>query len=165
MLVLVTSKPGKEMRAFNEIMDLFLSHGINASRSSIFSSSGVFVIEADCDMHTLAKYLKGYKRFYSLKVMPLQVIANNTLEDLANEVLNLMRDYKGTFAVRAVKRGNISVKSIENYLGRVITKELGLNVNLRNPDHIVVVEGLGSKAGISILNPELYLLFSRKKRI
>ncbi|MGC8948252.1 MAG: THUMP domain-containing protein [Thermoprotei archaeon] len=165
MLIVVTSKPGKEMRAFNEIMDLFLSCGIAVSRSSIFSSSGVFVIDADCDIHILAKYLRGYKRIYSLKVMPLQLIVDNVLEDLANGVLNLMKGYKGTFAVRAVKRGKISVKTIEDYLGAVIVKELGLNVNLRNPDHVIIVEGLGSKAGISILNPELYLLFTRKKRI
>ncbi|MEM3832024.1 MAG: THUMP domain-containing protein [Thermoprotei archaeon] len=163
MLIVVTSKPGKETRAFNEIMDLFLSYEITASRSSIFSSSGVFVIDADCDIYTLAKHLKGYKRIYSLKVMPLQLIVNNTLEDLANGVRNLMKDYKGTFAVRAVKRGKISAKTIEDYLGTIIVKELGLSVNLRNPNHIVIVEGLGSKAGLSIFNPELYLLFARKK--
>jgi tRNA acetyltransferase TAN1 len=165
MLIVVTSRPGKEKRAFNEIMDLLISNNIYASQSPIFNSSGVVVIDADCNMFMLAECLKKYRRFYALKVMPIQLVVNNTLEDLANGVIYLMRNIKGSFAVRATKRGNISAKSIEEYVGKVILEKLGLNVNLRNPDHIIVIEGLGLKAGIVVLNPEMYLLFAKKKRI
>jgi len=165
MLIVVTSRPGKEKRAFNEIMDLFISNNISASQSPIFSSSGVLVIDADCDIFMLAECLKKYRRFYALKVMPLQLVVNNTLEDLADGVIYLMRDVKGSFAVRATKRGEVSAKRIEEYIGKVVLEKLGLNVNLRKPDHIVVIEGLGLKAGIVVLNPEMYLLFTRRRRI
>ncbi len=165
MLIVITSKPGKEMRAFTEMMDLFVSNNINASQSSIFSSSGVLVIDADCNISVLAEHLKRYKRFYTLKVMPIQIVVNNTLEDLANGVVNLMKDFKGTFAVRATKRGPISAKTIEEYLGRIISEKLGLSVDLKNPNYIIVIEGLGSKAGITILDYNTYLLFTKKKRI
>jgi tRNA acetyltransferase TAN1 len=148
MLLLVTAPYNREGDA---ILELEWALGKVKVRGTNWR--GVLLAETPLSKGEALQRLMNFETQAIQRIVPLDVIVGASFEEIANAVLELVKDIKGSFAVRAKVRGNrkLSQRELEVRLGSLIVERFGLPVNLSDPDYTVVVEVLGKKAGIGVL--------------
>ncbi|AEC51539.1 hypothetical protein PNA2_0624 [Pyrococcus sp. NA2] len=157
MKFIATCPPGREGDA---ILELEWSINAKVRRTKW---RGVLVGETDLPKEDAIKRLRSFETFALQRLIPLDSIVD--LEKLEEEVKDLCQKIpRGKkFAVRAKVRGSkIGEKKIEREIGGIIKRITGNPVDLENPEVIVVIEILGKKAGIGVLEPGELLKFNVK---
>ena len=153
MLVLVTSKPGKEKAAATEILDFLIPWDTNAKIVECCRWSGVVLIETSLRYDQTLEILKKMPRYIAIKSIPLE----NVLRSV-DEVIDLITkrgDSIGGIVIS--KRGKFPLNTLRRRLA-----ELGLEFR---GNKIVVIEGLGEEIGITFLYRILYRRLTGKKVI
>lgn len=167
-LIVITSKPNKESRAVEEVLDQLILNGIPADIRDIRPWGGVSFVTGYADFETIIRALMkpSFKRAYAKRVVPIYEVVPNNINEIISASLRVFntRFVSDTFAVKCIKRGTIKPSLVENVVGRAIVKKYGCSVNLVTPQKILLIEGLGGQVGISVLRLNEYLrLMGRKK--
>lgn len=95
---------------------------------------------------------------HCLKIKPIMYTIKNDFEDLSELVKDHLDEINGNYKIEVNKRHS-SLRSIE--VIKVIADIVENPVSLDNPDTLVLVEIIGDKLGLSIINPKY--IFSTKK--
>lgn len=156
MILLVTCPQGREGDAILELewaLEKVKVHGTNWR--------GVLLAEIPLSKEEALQRLKDFETQAIQRVVPLEVLVRASFDEIADAVLKLAENIRGSFAVRAKVRGNkkLSQRELEIKLGSLIVERYGHPVNLSDPDYTVVVEVLGKKAGVGVLGRRELLRF------
>ncbi|WP_456365353.1 THUMP domain-containing protein [Thermococcus sp.] len=156
VFLVATCPPGREGDAILE-----LEWALGGVRVKGTEWRGVLIAETPLGKDELVKRLLSFETQALQRVVPLDFLLSAKLEEIEEKAVELMEGKTGSFAVRARVRGNkkLGEKEIEVAVGSGIVGELGLKVDLSNPDWVVAVEVLGRKAGVGVLRRNEVLKF------
>jgi len=156
MILLVTAPQGREGDAILE-----LEWALGEVRVRGTEWRGVLIAETPLPKEEVLERLRNFETQAIQRVVPLEKLVPARWEEIERAVVELAGGMDGTFAVRARVRGNRTLKEreLEVRLGSLIVERFDLGVNLRNPDHVVLVEVLGKKAGIGVVGRDELLKF------
>ena len=100
---------------------------------------------------------------YCLRIIPIQTITESESDKIVEQVQKLikLKNPEGSFRITLEKR-NSSISS--NELISKIATGIPNKVSLENPDWVILVEILGGKTGISVLDNDSVLSVTRAKR-
>jgi len=154
-IVLVTTKPGKEHTVEEEVPDCLyrLDQSVHVERTRY---GGVLKVVVSTPARQAAKAIQRCWTSHVNRVVPVDVVVEAELSKVVEAAVKLARGVKGSVAVRCVERGGRtgSAKHVEEVVGAALKEELGLTINLENPDYEVRVEVLGEEAYLSLLSRE-----------
>ena len=101
---------------------------------------------------------------YLLKLVPIHVVVDAELEEIARAALELAREKLGpgeSYKVEArIRLNTISRDEIID----AIASKLSNKVNLDSPDKVVLVEVIGGRAGVSVIPPEMIVSVEKLRR-
>ncbi len=101
---------------------------------------------------------------YLLKLVPIHVVVDAELEEIARAALELAREKLGpgeSYKVEArIRLNTISRDEIID----AIASRLSNKVNLDSPDKVVLVEVIGGRAGVSVIPPEMIVSVEKLRR-
>jgi tRNA acetyltransferase TAN1 len=106
---------------------------------------------------------KPWEVKYVLKVVPIESLVPATIEDVEKAGIELSKrigeDEKFRVTVEK-RRSNLSSRQIIDAVARNVNRK----VDLENPDKVVLIEVIGDKAGVSLLEPEDILSVEKERR-
>lgn len=167
--LIVSTSRFREEEAQDEILELLDLFGDQEPEAEITEVKGLLIAETTLDPLTVIEGLKKlvveepWKVRYILRVIPVEIVVPAELEDIKQAVKDMAgRIGNDTFRVTVEKRHN-PLKSID--MIKAIAGELDSKVDLENPVWIVLVEIVGSRAGVSVLRPnQLFSAVVEKRR-
>jgi tRNA acetyltransferase TAN1 len=167
--LLVSSARGNEREANSELWYLIAELGDQSTETSYTPVSGLTVAKTSLDPLRVIEKLrsilkeKPWEFRYVLKVKPVQRVVPTEIEAIrkaVSEKSNSIRDGE-TFRVSIEKRrSNVSSKDVIDAIAAKIPRR----VDLRDPAKIVLVEIIGTVAGIAVIPPNGVLGIEREKR-
>ncbi len=167
--LLVSSARGNEREANSELGYLISELGDHSAETSYTPVSGLTVAKTSLDP------LKAIERFrsilrekpwefrYVLKIRPVQKVVPTEIEAIGSAVSERSKAIRDgeTFRVSVEKRrSDVSSKDVIDAIAARIPRK----VDLRDPKKIVLIEIIGSVAGIAIIPPSGVLGIEREKR-
>ena len=167
--LLVSSARGTEEEANHEIEYLLRELGDERPTTDFAPVSGLTVAKTRLDPVKVIPKLRGTLKFrpwqfrYILKIKPVQQVVPCDISAIGSAVVDRIKEVRSneTFRVSLEKRRNkISSREIIDAVAQKIPRK----VELRNPDKIVLIEVIGSIAGISIISPRSILGIEKEKR-
>ena len=163
--LLITTRPGRERRAMEEVLDAILiedpaAEGEPGKGHALIKLSRLRAEDA-------VRLIKRRTTSAVYRVVPLDVLIEEgdarTVAEIAVK-LALEKLPKGvTFRVRCRRRGRAIIENSEQFereLGRRILeacRDKHVIVRLKDPDYVVVVEVIGNRAGVGIVPRGLLL--------
>lgn len=167
--LLVSSARGSEHEANSELRYLIAELGDRSAETDYTPVSGLTVAKTRLDPLKVVRKLrstlkeKPWEFRYVLKIKPVQRVVPTEIEAIgqaASEKSGAIRDGE-TFRVSVEKRkSDVSSKEVIDAIAAKIPRK----VDLRNPERIVLVEIIGSLAGVSVIPPNGILGVEREKR-
>lgn len=167
--LLVSSARGNEREANSELWYLIGELGDRSAETSYTPVSGLTVAKTSLDpvkvIQNLRSILKKrpWEFRYVLKVKPVQKVVPSEIEAIgkaASEKSGAIQDGE-TFRVSIEKRrSNVSSKDVIDAIAAKIPRK----VDLRDPKKIVLVEIIGTVAGVAVIPPDGILGIEREKR-
>ena len=167
--LLVSSARGNEREANSEVRYLVGELGDREAETSYTPVSGLTVAKTSLDpvgvIQNLRSILKEkpWEFRYVLKVKPVQKVVPCEIEAIRNAVSEksgAIREGE-TFRVSIEKRrSNVSSKDVIDAIAARIPRK----VDLRDPAKVVLVEIIGTVAGIAVIPPNGILGIEREKR-
>ena len=130
--------------------------------------SGLIVAKTSLDPFQAVQKLREMLRRspaefrYTLKVVPIETVVPTRLKDIEEAATQLSAKIgeNETFRVTVEKRHTeLSTKKIIEAAAKHIDRE----VNLKNPDRIVLIEVMGGATGISVIKPDDILSIAKEK--
>jgi tRNA acetyltransferase TAN1 len=156
--LLITSARGKEINACSEMWYLLDQIGDENPKIDKTRISGLITGKTSLPTSEAIPRLRELLRErplefgYSLRIIPIQKVVQSRLEDIEAAVTQLSTAIKEdeTFRVTLEKRfTNLSAQAIIETAAARIQRQ----VDLTNPDKIVLIEILGRLTGISVIEP------------
>jgi tRNA acetyltransferase TAN1 len=167
--LLVSSARGNEREANSELWYLIAELGDRLAETSYTPVSGLTVAKTSLDPLRVIQRLrstlkeKPWEFRYVLKIKPVQKVVPTEIEAIeiaVSEKSRTIRDGE-TFRVSIEKRrSDVSSKGVIDAIAAKIPRK----VDLRDPRKIVLVEIIGSVAGIAVIPPNGILSIEREKR-
>lgn len=167
--LLLSSARGTEEEANHEIEYLLRELGDPHPTTDFAPVSGLTVAKTKLEPVKVIPGLRAVLRYrpwqfrYILKVKPVEQVVPCEISAIASAVVERIKKVKPneTFRVSLEKRRNqISSREIIDAVAQKIPRK----VELRNPDKIVLIEIIGTIAGISIITPRSILGIEKEKR-
>jgi tRNA acetyltransferase TAN1 len=167
--LLVSSARGNEREANSELWYLIAELGDRSAETSYTPVSGLTVAKTSLDPLKVIQNLRStlkqrpWEFRYVLKVKPVQRVVPTDIEAIGNAVSEKSKAIRGgeTFRVSIEKRrSDVSSKDVIDAIAAKIPRK----VDLRDPEKIVLVEIIGSVAGIAVIPPDGILGIEREKR-
>jgi tRNA acetyltransferase TAN1 len=167
--LLISSARGNEHEANSELRYLIAELGDRAAQTSDTPVSGLTVARTSLDPLGVVRNLRSILREkpwefrYVLKVKPVQKVVPTEIEAIGNAVSEKSRSIREgeTFRVSIEKRrSNVSSKEVIDAIAGKIPRK----VDLRDPAKIVLIEIIGTVAGIAVIPPNGVLGIEREKR-
>ena len=167
--LLISSARGNEHEANSELRYLIAELGDRAAETSDTPVSGLTVARTSLDPLGVVRNLRSILREkpwefrYVLKVKPVQKVVPTEIEAIGNAVSEKSRSIREgeTFRVSIEKRrSNVSSKEVIDAIAGKIPRK----VDLRDPAKIVLIEIIGTVAGIAVIPPNGVLGIEREKR-
>lgn len=167
--LLVSSARGNEREANSELAYLIAELGDRSAETSYTPVSGLTVAKTALDPLKVIKGLrstlkkKPWEFRYVLKVKPVQKVVPTEIEAIGRAVSDKSRSIRDgeTFRVSIEKRrSDVSSKEVIDAIAAKIPRK----VDLRDPKKIVLVEIIGTVAGIAVIPPDGILGIEREKR-
>jgi tRNA acetyltransferase TAN1 len=167
--LLISSARGNEHEANSELRYLIAELGDRAAETSDTPVSGLTVARTSLDPLGVVRNLRSILREkpwefrYVLKVKPVQRVVPTEIEAIGNAVSEKSRSIREgeTFRVSIEKRrSNVSSKEVIDAIAGKIPRK----VDLRDPAKIVLIEIIGTVAGIAVIPPNGVLGIEREKR-
>ena len=157
-----------ENEACSEIWFLLGEIGDEDPKVETTEISGLIVAKTSLDPFQAVQKLREMLRRspaefrYTLKVVPIETVVPTRLKDIeeATAQLSAKIGENETFRVTVEKRHTeLSTKEIIEAAAKHIDRE----VNLKNPDRIVLIEVMGGATGISVIKPDDILSIAKEK--
>ena len=167
--LLVSSARGTEGEANHEIRYLLRELGDSAPTTDYSPVSGLTVAKTRLDP---IKVISGFRRVlmtrpwqfrYILKVKPVEQVVPCEISAIGDAVVKRAGKVRAdeTFRVSLEKRrSKVSSREIIDAVASKVPRK----VELRNPDKIVLIEVIGSIAGVSVISPRNILGIEKEKR-
>lgn len=156
--LLVTTTRGNEADVCSEIWYLLGEIGDNSTNVDKTGVSGLIVAKSSFAPLEAIERLRDilrerpYEFRYSLRIIPIQKVTRTDLGEIGDIVKQLAAEIgeTETFRITVEKRfTQMSSKNIVESAAAIIQRE----VDLINPDKIVLIEVIGGITGISVLKP------------
>lgn len=169
MNLLITCARHFEFETQNEIRTILEELGDEHPNILVTRLSGILKVETTIEPFQVVKKIKNmiitepWSIRYCLRVIPIQVITDTNLESISSKVNSLIGCIKKdqTYRITVEKRSsNISSDEIISKIASNIQNK----VSLEESDWIVLIEILGSEAGIAVLKAEDILSVQKTKR-
>ena len=166
--LLISTSRGNEGKACSEAW--FLLGEIGDRESLVEKTTVVGLIVAKTVLDPF-KVIEEFRRMlkerpeefrYILRVIPMELLTRTNLDEIEKAVAKLSsKIFEGqTFRVTVEKRhSDLST----NEVIRTAASGVARNVDLKNPDKIVLIEVLGRLTGISIIRPNDILSIAKEK--
>ena len=167
--LLVSSARGNERDANSELWYLVGELGDRSVRTDYTPVSGLTVAKTELDpVHVVSKLRtilkeRPWEFRYILKVKPVKKVVLCNVQEICSAVSEQASEIKegNTFRVSLEKRqSSVSSKDIIDAVATKIPRK----VDLRKPQKIVLVEIIGTLAGVSIIDPNGVLGIEKEKR-
>lgn len=153
--LIVTSSRFREEEACKEILDLLDSFGDESAEAEITEIKGIILAKTALDPLSVVERLKKlasdepWEIRYVMRVVPIEKVVPAELEDIQGAASDLATRIgpDDSFRVTVEKRHSAlhSMEIIE-YIAEAVKRE----VNLTEPDWVILVEVAGKKAGVSV---------------
>ena len=156
--LIVTTSRYREDGAFDEILQLLNVLGDDDPSIEVSSVSGIILVDTCLDPFQFVENCKEmvrsepWKFRYVLRVIPLEMNCKAELTEIHNIVNQLSRkiDAQETYKV-LIEKMHSGLHSAE--IISTVTNKLKMNVNLDNPNWIILIQIVKMVAGVSILRP------------
>jgi len=157
-----------ENEACSEIWFLLGEIGDEDPKVETTEISGLIIAKTSLDPFQAVQKLREMLRRspeefrYTLKVVPIETVVPTRLKDIEEAAAQLSAKIgeNETFRVTVEKRHTeLSTKEIIEAAAKHIDRE----VNLKNPDRIVLIEVMGGATGISVIKPDDILSIGKEK--
>jgi len=157
-----------ENEACSEIWFLLGEIGDEDPKVETTEISGLIVAKTSLDPFQAVQKLREMLRRspaefrYTLKVVPIETVVPTRLKDIEEAATQLSAKIgeNETFRVTVEKRHTeLSTKKIIEAAAKHIDRE----VNLKNPDRIVLIEVMRGATGISVIKPDDILSIAKEK--
>ena len=167
--LLVSTSRRNERNACSEIWYLIGEIGDRSSEAATTGIIGLTVAKTALNPKDVVRKLreilrqKPWEVKYILKVVPIEQLTSATIKDIAGVAAELAKNIgeDETFRVTVEKRrSNLSSHEIID----AVAKKVERKVNLDNPGKIILVEVVGEKAGVSLLEPDDVLSMEKERR-
>jgi tRNA acetyltransferase TAN1 len=159
-----------ENHARSELLYLLEEMGDSASRVEKTGVSGLITAKTTCDPFDVISKLRGmlherpYEFRYSLRIIPIEKVVRTDLGEIqsASTELGLRIKEKETFRITLEKRfTQAHTRDIIEAAAANIRRE----VNLVNPDKILLIEVIGGLTGLSLIKPDEILVVMKEKML
>jgi tRNA acetyltransferase TAN1 len=167
--LLISTSRRNEKNACSEMWYLLGEIGDKASEVTTTGIIGLTVAKTILDPKVVVRRLreilrqKPWEVKYVLKVVPIEGLISATIEDVAKAAAELSKKISDgeTFRVTVEKRrSNLSSREIIEAVAKNIDKK----VDLENPNKIVLIEVVGERVGLSLLEPDDILSVEKERR-
>ncbi|MEM2896830.1 MAG: THUMP domain-containing protein [Candidatus Bathyarchaeia archaeon] len=167
--LLISTSRGNERNACSETWYLLGELGDKDAKVDITPVIGLIVARTSLNPLEVIDKLKSvlkerpWEFRYILKVVPIEIVIPAKLEELKEMSSSLVerigKDEK--FRVTIEKRHS-SISSMDAI--KAIAEDIDREVDLKNPDKIVLVEIIGNLAGVSVIKPTDIFSVEKEKR-
>lgn len=169
MNLIVTCARHLEDETSEEIKDILDKFGDPEPSITISNMPGILTVSTKLDPMQIVKKIhemildEPWSVRYCLRIIPIQIIVETTLNGIEKEVQPLISkiNKEETYRISIEKR-NSDISSQE--LIEKIASKIKNKVSLENPDKIILIETLGEKTGISVLENSDILSVEKLKR-
>jgi len=166
---ILTTFKGGENTAGSEIYTLLAEFGDSKSKVSRTEVSGILLVETVLShqevIETLNKIIgdEPWRVRSILRIFPAERIIETNMDEIV-EAIQPMLEKIGedeTFRITIEKRrSDLSRQEIIETIASKITRK----VDLKNPDWVVLIEVIGNKTGVSVINPSHIISVTKSKR-
>ncbi len=169
MNLIVTCARHLEDETSEEIKDILDKFGDPEPSITISNMPGILTVSTKLDPMQIVKKIhemildEPWSVRYCLRIIPIQIIVETTLNGIEKETQPLISkiNKEETYRISIEKR-NSDISSQE--LIEKIASKIKNKVSLENPDKIILIETLGEKTGISVLENSDILSVEKLKR-
>jgi tRNA acetyltransferase TAN1 len=167
--LLISTSRRNERNACSEIWYLLKEVGDKTSEATATGIIGLTVAKTSLDPKEVVRKLRDIVREkpweikYVLKVVPVEKLVPATIEDISKATIQLSEQiHEGEkFRVTVEKRrSNLSSREVIE----AVAKNVKRKVDLENPDRIMLIEIVGQKAGVSVLERDDILSVEIERR-
>lgn len=167
--LLISTSRRNERNACSEIWYLLKEVGDKTSEATATGIIGLTVAKTSLDPKEVVRKLRDIVREkpweikYVLKVVPVEKLVPATIEDISKATMQLSEQiHEGEkFRVTVEKRrSNLSSREVIE----AVAKNVKRKVDLENPDRIMLIEIVGQKAGVSVLERDDILSVEIERR-
>ncbi len=169
MNLIITCARHLEPEAQEEITRVLGELGDSEPKITITSMSGILTAKTNLDPVKVVKKIheliidEPWSIRYCLRIIPIQRISETKIEEIEEIISELVESIpKGDSYRISIEKRNSDISSQE--LITRIAEKIKNKVSLENPDKIVLIEILGGKTGISILEKSDILSLEKTKR-
>jgi tRNA acetyltransferase TAN1 len=166
--ILATTFRGMENYACSELSYLLKEVGDSATKVEKTGVSGLIAAKTAYDPFDVIKKLREilrerpYEFRYTLRIIPIEKVVRTDLGEIQNASteLSLRIEEKETFRITLEKRfTQTHTQDIIEAAAANIERE----VNLNNPDKILLIEVVGGLTGLSLIKPDEILVVMKEK--
>lgn len=167
--LLVSTSRGNELNTCSEMWYLLGELGDRGCVVDKTPISGLVVAKTKIPPHDAVLglrqilYARPWEFKYVLKVIPILVVAPAAIDAITKDAIKLSKHISSAETFRITIHKRHSYLSSKDLINNVASK-IERRVNLGNPDKVLLIEILGSVAGISIVKDEHILSIEREKR-
>ncbi len=169
MNLIITCARHLEPETKEEITRILGEFGDSEPEITITSMSGILTVKTQLDPVEVVKKIRErildepWSVRYCLRIIPIQKLSETKIEEIEEIISELVESIpKGETYRISIEKRNSSISSQE-LITKIATK-IKNKVSLENPDKIVLIEVLGTKTGISVLNNSDILSVEKTKR-
>ncbi len=169
MNLIITCSRHLEPETKEEIARILGEFGDSEPKITITSMSGILTVKTQLDPVEVVKKIRErildepWSVRYCLRIIPIQKLSETKIEEIEETISELIGSIpKGESYRISIEKRNSNISSQE-LITKIATK-IKNKVSLENPDKIVLIEVLGTKTGISVLNNSDILSVEKTKR-
>jgi len=167
--LIITCARHLEPETKEEIARILGEFGDSEPKITITSMSGILTVKTQLDPVEVVKKIRErildepWSVRYCLRIIPIQKLSETKIEEIEETISELIGSIpKGESYRISIEKRNSNISSQE-LITKIATK-IKNKVSLENPDKIVLIEVLGTKTGISVLNNSDILSVEKTKR-
>ena len=166
---IITTFKGGENTAGSEVYTLLTESGDSKAKISRTEVSGILLVETVLSHQETIKTIKKiiedepWRIRSILRIFPAEQIIESEIEQIVGAIQSMLKKIgeDETFRITIEKR--LSDLSRQEIIKAVASK-IGRKVDLKNPNWVVLIEIIGNKTGISVVNPSQIISVTKSKR-
>ncbi len=166
--LIATTYRFREEDAHDELLDLLEDFGDGSAEAEISKIKGIILAQTGLDPFSVVQNLRSavsepWRIRYLLRVIPVETVVPAGLEDIKQAAVKLAGRIAESESFRiTVEKRHSQLHTSE--IIDVIAEEIKRKVDLENPDWVVMIQILGSEAGVSVLKPDQIFSSTVEKR-
>ncbi len=166
--LIATTYRFREEDAYDELLDLLAEFGDDSAEAEISKIKGIILAQTRLDPFSVVQKLKDavsepWRVRYLLRVIPVEMVVPAGLDELTQAAVKLGGRIAESDSFRITVEKRHSQLHMSEIID-VIAEEIKRKVNLENPDWLVMIQILGSEAGVSVLKPDQIFSSTVEKR-